>query len=70
MSFYNFKCETSLSLFVINIIESIIGTIDETIISIGFKKLKPIDDDNKLVFKIKRACLHLFNLIYLFLISI
>ena len=45
---------------------SIIGTIDETVINIGFKKDKPIDSDNKLVFKIKRAYLHLFNLIYLF----
>ena len=39
----------------------IMGTIDETIINIGFKKLKPIDNDNKVVFKIKRAYLHLFN---------
>ena len=65
MSFCNFKCETSLSLFVINIIESITGTVDETIINIGFKKLKPIDNDNEVVFKIKRAYLHLFNLMYL-----
>ena len=61
MSFCNFKCETSLSLFVMNKIESIIGTVDETIINIGFKKLKPIDHDNKLVFKIKKH-------IYIFLI--
>ena len=34
--------------------ESITGTIVETIINIGFKKDKPMDNDNKLVFKIKR----------------
>ena len=66
MSFCNFKCETSLSLFVISKIESIIGTVDETIINNLFKKLKPIDKDNKVVFKIKRAYLHLFNLMYFF----
>ena len=48
----------------------IMGTIEETIINIGSKKLNPIDNDNKLVFKIKRAYFHLFNLIYLCLISI
>ena len=70
MSFCNFKFETYLFLFVINIMESIIGIVDETIISIGFKKLKPIDNDGNVVFKIKRAYFHLFNLKYLFLISI
>ena len=49
---------------------SIMGTIEETIINIGFIKLNPIDNVNKLVFKIKRAYLRLFNLIYLCLISI
>ena len=49
---------------------SIMGIINETIINIGFKKLKHIDNDNKVVFKIKGAYLHLFNLIYLFLILI
>ena len=39
---------------------SIIGTVDETIINIGFKKDKSIDNDNKVVFKIKRAYLHFF----------
>ena len=43
-----------------------IGTVEDTIIIKGFRKLKPIDNDNNVVFKIKRAYLHLFNLIYLF----
>ena len=47
-----------------------IGTVLDTIIIKGFRKLRPIDNDNNVVFKIKRAYLHLFNLIYLFLISI
>ena len=47
-----------------------IGTIDETTINIGFKKDNPIDNDNNVVFKIKRAYLHLFNLTYLLFISI
>ena len=38
--------------------------------NIGFKKLNPIDSDNKLVFTIKRAYLHLFNLISFFDINI
>ena len=53
-------------IFVINIIESITGTFEDTIIIKGFRKLSPIDNDNNAVFKIKRAYLHLFNLIYLF----
>ena len=32
-----------------------IGTVDDTIIIKGFKKLKPIDNDNNVVFKIRRA---------------
>ena len=47
-----------------------IGTVDDTIIIKGFKKLKPIDNDNNVVFKIRRAYLHPFNLTYLLLISI
>ena len=43
------------------------GTIDETIIIKGLRKDNPIDNDNNVVFKIRRAYLHLFNLIYLFL---
>ena len=39
--------------------ESIIGTVLETIIVNGFRKDKPIDNDNNVVFKIKRAYLHL-----------
>ena len=50
--------------------ESIIGTVEDTIIISGFIKLRPIDNDNNVVFKIKRAYLHLFNLTYLFFISI
>ena len=50
--------------------ESIIGTVLDTIIINGLRKLRPIDNDNNVVFKIKRAYLHLFNLTYLFLISI
>ena len=45
------------------------GTVDDTITINGFRKLSPIDNDNNVVFKIKRAYLHLFNLIYLRLIS-
>ena len=44
---------------------SIIGIVLETIIINGFRKLRPIDNDNNVVFKIKRAYLHLFNLTYL-----
>ena len=57
-------------IFVINIIESITGTVLDTIIIKELRKDNPIDNDNNVVFKIKRAYLHLFNLIYLFLISI
>ena len=57
-------------IFVINIIGSIIGTVLDTIIIKGLSKDNPIDNDNNVVFKIGRAYLHLFNLIYLFLISI
>ena len=50
--------------------ESIIGTVDDTIIINGLRKLRPIDNDNNVVFKIKRAYLHLFNLIYQLFISV
>ena len=50
--------------------ESIIGTVLDTIIIYGFRKLRPIDNYNNIVFKIKRAYLHLFNLTYLLFISI
>ena len=66
ISFCIFKCDTSLSLLVINIMESIIGTVLEAIIINGLRKLRPIDNDNNVVFKIKGAYLHLFNLTYLF----
>ena len=46
------------------------GTIDDTIIIKGLRKDNPINNDNNVVFDIIRAYLHLFNLIYLFLISI
>ena len=46
------------------------GTVLEAIIIKGLRKLRPIDNDNNVVFKIKRAYSHLFNLTYLFLISI
>ena len=48
---------------------SIIGTRLDAIIFNGLIKDKPIDNEIKLVFKIKRAYLHLFNSICLFLIS-
>ena len=47
-----------------------IGTVLDTIIINRFRKLRPIDNDNNVVFKIKRAYLHLFNLTYLLFISI
>ena len=47
-----------------------IGAVDITIIIKGFKKLKPIDNDNNVVFKIRRAYLHRLSLTYLLLISI
>ena len=47
-----------------------IGTVLDIIIINGFRKLRPIDNDNNVVFKIKRAYLHLFNLTYLLFISI
>ena len=50
--------------------ESIIGTVEDTIIINGLRKLRPIDNDNNVVLKIKRAYLHLFNLTYLLFISI
>ena len=50
--------------------ESIIGTVKDTIIINGLRKDNPIDNDNNVVFKIKRAYLHLFNLTYLLFISI
>ena len=50
--------------------EAIIGTVLDTIIIKGLRKLRPIDSDNNVVFKIKRAYLHLFNLTYLLFISI
>ena len=49
---------------------SIIGTRLDAIIINGLLKDKPIDNKIKLVFKIKRAYLHLFNLMYLCLTSI
>ena len=49
---------------------SIIGTRLDAIIINGLIKDKPIDNEIKVVFKIKRAYLHLFNLMYLCLISI
>ena len=57
-----------MSFSVINIIESIIGTVDDTIIINGFRKLRPIDKEINIVFKISKIYLHLFNLTYLFLI--
>ena len=50
--------------------ESIIGTVEDTIIINGFIKLRPNDNDNDVVFKIRRAYLHLFNLTYLLFLSI
>ena len=47
-----------------------IGTVDDIIIIKVLIKDNPIDNDNNVVFKIKRAYLHLFNLTYLLLISI
>ena len=49
--------------------KSIIGTVEDTIIIKGFIKLRHIDIDNNVVFKIKRAYLYLFNLTYLLFIS-
>ena len=69
ISFCNFKSHTFLSFSVINKILSIIGTRLDAIIINGLIKDKPIDNETKLVFKLKRAYLHLFNLIYLCLIS-
>ena len=66
ISFCNFKSHSFLSFSVINKILSIIGTRLDAIIINGLIKDKPIDNEIKLVFKIKRAYLHLFNLIYLF----
>ena len=48
---------------------SIIGTIDDIIIINGLIKDNPIDNEIKLVFKIKRTYLHLYILMYLCLIS-
>ena len=50
--------------------ESIIGTVEDTIIIKGLRKDNPIDNDNNVVFKIKRAYLHFLNLTYLLFISI
>ena len=47
-----------------------IGTVLDTIIINGLRKDNAIDNDNNVVFKIKRIYLHLFNLTYLLLISI
>ena len=47
-----------------------IGTELDTIIVKGLRKDNPIDNDNNVVFKIKRAYLHLFNLTYPLFISI
>ena len=69
MSLCNFKSHTFLSFSVINKILSIIGTRLDAIIIKGLIKDKPIDNEIKLVFKIKSVYLHLFNLMYLCLIS-
>ena len=45
-----------------------IGTVDDTIIINGFGKLRSIDKEINIVFKISKICLHLFNFTYLFLI--
>ena len=47
-----------------------IGTVDDAIIIKGFRKENPIDNDNNVVFKIRRAYFHLLSLTYLILISI
>ena len=47
-----------------------IGTVLDTIIIKGLRKDNSIDNDNNVVFEIKRAYLHLFNLTYLLFISI
>ena len=47
-----------------------IGTVLDTIVINGFRKLRPIDNDNNVVFKIRRTYLHQFNLTYLLFISI
>ena len=47
-----------------------IGTVLDAIIIKGFKKDNLIDNNNNVVFKIKRAYLRLFHLTYLLLISI
>ena len=46
------------------------GTRLDTIIINGLIRDKPIDNEIKLVLRIKRAYLHLFNFMYLCLISI
>ena len=58
-----------MSFSVINIILSMIGTILDTVIINGFIKLRPIDKEISIVFKISKIYLHLFNLTYLFLID-
>ena len=45
-----------------------IGTVDDTIIINGFRKLRPIDKEINIVFKFSKMYLHLFNLTYRFLI--
>ena len=45
-----------------------IGTVDDTIIIKGFIKLRPINKEINIVFKISKIYLLLFNLTYLFLI--
>ena len=47
-----------------------IGNVEDTIIIKLLRKLRPIDNDNNVVFKIKRVYLHLFNLTYLLFTSI
>ena len=44
------------------------GTVDDTIIINGFRKLRPIDKEISIAFKTSKIYLHLFNLTYLFLI--
>ena len=43
-------------------------TVDDKIIINGFRKLRPIDKEINMVFKISKIYLHLFNVTHLFLI--
>ena len=64
MSFCIFKSHTFLSFFVINKILSIIGTRLDAIIINGLIKDNPIDNEIKLVFKVKRfkGCIYIFSI--------